>query len=267
MIYCIWYPSGGFGHFINALLSLYGDNFVRPRGAAIFSTTGNLHELDTILPKYQHNQAYPPPVTDPCQNYCVLIDNGINDESSFFKKTFPQSSTIKICYDDRTWPIVAHTMIVKAMNTDLTKELPLDKNWDSKEVWAKREKFFLYLRDHPLRYCWKPDQTCYNLQLETILRHGDLKNFLDKLSITTTNFQLLHDQMLHHNQEYLRVLFWSDKIIEALDNDQPIDISHISNIWDQAAINYFLYVNYGIEIPANDYADWFQNTAQIKNLL
>ena len=31
MIYCVQYPSGGFGHFINAILTLHGVEFVRPK--------------------------------------------------------------------------------------------------------------------------------------------------------------------------------------------------------------------------------------------
>ena len=27
---CVWYPAGGFGHFVNSILTLYGDGFVRP---------------------------------------------------------------------------------------------------------------------------------------------------------------------------------------------------------------------------------------------
>ena len=30
MIYCVWYPSGGFGHFINAVLTLYSKDFEVP---------------------------------------------------------------------------------------------------------------------------------------------------------------------------------------------------------------------------------------------
>ena len=38
MIYCVWYPSGGFGHFINAVISLYGVDFKRPKNKK-FNTT------------------------------------------------------------------------------------------------------------------------------------------------------------------------------------------------------------------------------------
>jgi hypothetical protein len=29
MIFCVWYPTGGFGHFINGILHTFRENFVR----------------------------------------------------------------------------------------------------------------------------------------------------------------------------------------------------------------------------------------------
>jgi len=48
MIYCVWYPSGGFGHFINGILTLHGKGFKRPTNKIEFSTTGDSHKF--IMP-------------------------------------------------------------------------------------------------------------------------------------------------------------------------------------------------------------------------
>jgi hypothetical protein len=130
MIYCVWYPSGGFGHFINAVLTLHGDNFVRPSNSLKFSKTGDSHNLNLVVPKYLH-ECWPGGIeflND--KNYCVLIDNGIDNESTKFKSIFLNSTIIKICYTDRTWPIIARTMIDKAMKSSIEQQLPTD-NWDT----------------------------------------------------------------------------------------------------------------------------------------
>ena len=145
MIYCVWYPSGGFGHFVNAVLTLHGNNFVRPKKLLKFSDSGNSHGLDLVVPKYLH-ESWPGGIEflrD--KNYCVLVDNGINNESEQFKSTFPDAVTIKICYCKYSWPVVARTMIEKAMSSSIEQQLPIDA-WNTDQPWARREKYFLYLR-------------------------------------------------------------------------------------------------------------------------
>jgi hypothetical protein len=95
MIYCVWYPSGGFGHFISAILTFYGEGFVRPKNQLQFSDNGNSHNLDLITPKY-FKDCWPGGIeflND--KNYCVLVDNGINNQSEQFKYTFPNLKAIK----------------------------------------------------------------------------------------------------------------------------------------------------------------------------
>jgi len=267
MIYCVWYPSGGFGHYMNAVLSLYGRNFVRPKNDVKFGNTGDLHQLDLIMPRYYHNEEYPTVDIDPNQNYSVLIDNGINDESIIFKKRFLDSTVIKICYSDKSWPIVAKTLIVKAMNSKLDSELKLDQCWPESADWAVREKYFLYLRDHPLRQCWKSDSSCNNLFLDSLLDYNSLQNFINSIGISINNFESLHNSMLNHNQSHFYGVQWADRIIQAIENDQHIDIGHVTDLWDQSVVNYFIHLRYGFEVPANTQSNWFQNTKQIKDLL
>ena len=95
MIYCIWYPSGGFGHFVNAILTLHGKNFVRPNKKLMnFSPDGNSHTLDLVVPKYHYN-SWPGGIeflND--KNYCVLIDNGII-EMIISKQPFHKQKLLK----------------------------------------------------------------------------------------------------------------------------------------------------------------------------
>lgn len=104
MIYCVWYPGSGFGHFVNAVLSLYGKNFIRPNNTLEFSKTGDSHSLELVAPKYWHDpEKYEFNFLDNV-NYSVLVDNGNDNEGCDFLKTFPTAKIIKLCYTDQSWP-------------------------------------------------------------------------------------------------------------------------------------------------------------------
>jgi hypothetical protein len=91
-------------------------------------------------------------------NYSVLIDDGIDYENAEFQNKFDNCQVLKLCYDLKSWPIIAYTMIAKAMESDLQKELPVDQaHWPTNEDWAVREKYFLYLAEHEYRNGWRED--------------------------------------------------------------------------------------------------------------
>jgi hypothetical protein len=267
MIYCVWYPSGGFGHFLNGVLTLYGDNFVRPDANTIkFSKNGNSHALNLIAPKYAHNQDTYNFDFETCKNYSVLIDNGINDESTGFLKFFPVSKVIKICYDNTTWPLVAKTMIDKAMSSNIQKELTVDA-WETDADWAIREKYFLFLRDHSLRHAWKPDNQYNCLPVSNIIDYKVLENYINTHICKVDNFEDLHSAWLKSNQQYIQTIIWAKNIIAAIESNVDITLTHVTDLWAQAVVNYYIWINYQVEVPANDFADWFQNTKQISEIL
>lgn len=264
MIYCVWYPSGGFGHFINAILTTHGKNFVRPNKKLSFSSKGDSHNLDLVVPKYYKGSWVNgfDFLTD--QNYCVLIDNGIIDESTRFKQTFPTATTIKVCYDDFSWPVVARTMIDKAMSGSIETELPTDA-WNTSEPWARREKYFLFLRDHTLRHSWKQD----NENAIYVNSLFDYDTFFNELNSFTEvePFQELWFQWRKANSQYIDPVFTANDIITCVRNQQCLDISHIQDIWTQSVVYYNIWLEFGIEIPHNDFANFFSNTEQLIDLV
>jgi hypothetical protein len=263
----VWYPSGGFGHFVNAILSLYGENFVSPDDkTATFSSTGDLHSLKLVAPRYLDEREYPSFVFDQSKNYSVLIDNGINNSGKLFLNTFPNGKIIKLCYNDISWPIVANTSIIKAQRTSFEKALPLDDAWPCQEPWAIREKYSLYLKEHSLRTAWIPDPTAHNLDVFTLVSYQKLRDFFNNF-IVLADFKELHDRWLQHNYKYFFPVVESLKIIDAVKTGQHIDVTHVETVWDQAVVNYLLNLEFNIDIPVNDFADWFQNTKQIYELL
>ena len=269
MIYCVWYPSGGFGHFVNAVLTLHGCNFVRPKvNNYEFSKKGNSHELQLVAPKYLQNPTHYD--FDFCKSghYSVLIDNGINDESTEFLKFFTDPTVIKICYCDRTWPIVARTMIEKAMGKEMSKEITVDNDkWSCNDSWARREKYFLFLRDHTLRSAWRVNNNYHYLDISSMLSYDQFKNCLQSLGIKTDNFQQLWTKWNHANHAYLDPVAVAQQVIDNVKNNLESDISHIKDTWTQSVIYYYILLEYNFEVPHNDYSNWFTNTKEIAIML
>jgi hypothetical protein len=265
MIYCVWYPSGGFGHFINAILTLYGKNFVRPVKSLKFSNNGNSHNLDLVVPKYLHD-CWPGGI-EFCndKNYCVLIDNGINNETEQFKLTFPNSILVKICYSDRSWPIVARTMIDKAMESSIEEQLPVD-NWNTSEPWAQREKYFLFLRDHALRHAWKSndDNALYIEEL-----YNDYDEFFSSLNAVAKidHCQDLWVDWRKANAKYFDSITLADRILRDVVTNQATDLSDVKDIWTQSVVYYYIWLRFKVEVPHNDYSNWFTNTKDIVKML
>jgi hypothetical protein len=268
MIYCVWYPSGGFGHFINAILSLHGKNFARPNNKIKFSQTGDLHALELPAPKYQADPQNYNFEFDQNLNYSVLIDNGINNEGERFKTIFPTAHVIKLCYNDVSWPIVAKTMIDKAMKSNVDEQLVVDYDkWNVIEPWSVREKYFLFLRDHTLRKAWQPSVGVTNVLVNDLLNYSQLHNQLSTSGAELSNFESLHLACQEANKHYIDPVKNSQLVIESIKNNVNVNLDHISSIWDQAVLYYFLWINFGQEVPHNDYANFFSDTATIKKCL
>lgn len=266
MIYCIWYPSGGFGHFINTVISIYGMGFYRPSRGLELSENGNSHAVPLVLPKYKSNQPYFMPKLDISFRYSVLVDNGIDDESTDFLQTFPGAQVIKVCYDDRSWPVVAYTHIVKAMTSSLDDQLPVAQDlWPDHSDWSRREKFFLYLRDHFLRQAWRPDTFSRALPLSSLYEYERMKHQLESVGIEISAFSEDWQTWRAANARYLQPVLTAQHILDTLQVDQ--DLSHITDLWTQAVIYYYLWLEFGREVPHNDYADFFASTGEIRRWL
>lgn len=261
MIYCVWYPSGGFGHFVNAVLSLHGENFVRPTNTLEFSSTGNSHSLKLIAPKYLKDQDYNFNFL-PDVKYSVLIDNGINNEGLKFRETFPTANIIKLCYTDYSWPVIAKTMINKAMRSTAETELDFSQ-WNTTETWAQREKYFLFLRDHNLRHQWRPSSCSTNINIETLLNYKEFKSAIIACGINLSSFRKLWNNWFTNNYRYVFPIRAAQAIIHSINNKKLIDLTSITDTWTQAVIYYYIWLEFGVEVPHNDFKDFFKNTKEI----
>ena len=268
MIYCVWYPAGGFGHFINAVLTLHGRDFVRPETQSYyFSKKGDSHDLQLVAPKYFHNTDNYDFNFESENHYSVLIDNGINDESTEFLKFFPGSTVIKICYSDYTWPIVSQTMIEKAMGKEMFQEITRDDTWIGDSIWALREKYFLFLRDHNLRHAWRINKDYNYIDIDDLLSYNQFTQCLNALGIETDDFQTLWTQWNQANQKYISPCAVAKQVIDDVKNKVETDIEHITDIWTQSIIYYYIWLEFKFEVPHNDYSKWFTNTKEIAIML
>lgn len=268
-IWCVWYPSGGFGHFVNTVLTHHGVDFVRPLDTQYeFSSTGDSHYNQLVAPKFAFNSTdYKFNFSDTKQ-YSVLIDNGINDESNNFINTFPLAKIIKMCYSSITWPIVASTAIHKAMRSNFDLELAVDADhWACSDAWAQREKYFLFLSGHHCRTMWDPDTQCYNLSIDDLLEYDVFCRRLGEHGIVLTDFHELWETWLEHNQKYIAPVIFAKTVLDAVDQGQSMDISSCQDLWTQAVVNYLIWDRFNYTVPANHFASWFTNTDQIIALL
>jgi hypothetical protein len=270
MIYCIWYPAGGFGHFVNAVLTLHGKNFVRPCVEHYeFDNVGTSHNLPTVAPKYYCNPKTYDYQFDNNKSYSVLIDNGNHDESTQFCNFFPTSKIIKICYTDASWPIFAKTTIVKTINNSVGFEslINIGSDWSTDADWATREKYFLYLKDHYFRHKWKPELWCMNLLIDDLLTYTGFKNKINTFGIDTTDFENLWTSWYNSNRPYLEPVITAQNILKAVEKNQSVDISNITDLWTQAILYFNIWVKYQVEVPHNDYSNWFTSTDKIATML
>jgi hypothetical protein len=266
---CVWYPAGGFGHFVNSILTLYGHGFVRPDNKKFnFSDTGNSHSLELVAPKYYNDPDEYTFLFEQDGIYSILIDNGNNNETKKFLNYFVDPQIIKICYSDYSWPIIARTMIEKGMRVGFDQEVNIDPDaWPTTENWALREKYFLFLRDNYLRSWWREDIDYNNLLIEDLLDYKTFRQKLDKFGITTESFEELWTGWADANKKYLEPYKIACGILNSIDKKEYYSLTNINDIWTQAVVYYYIWLKYGFEVPHNDYANWFTNTKDISIML
>jgi hypothetical protein len=269
-IVCVWYPSGGFGHFIGAVITLHGTDFVRPVNTTYqFSSDGNSHSSGLTAPKFfadTTNYCFDFAQSD--KKYVVLVDPGINNETNRFVEQFPNSQVIKVSYTSATWPIVAYTLIHKAMKSSIQDELTVDlESWPTKQNWARREKYFLFLVEHHYRNMWKHTADCQNLLVDDLLDYQIFHNRLSEFGLMLTDFSDLWNTWFRLNQPYIAPVLLARQVVSAVRDRRSMDLSFCQDLWTQAVVNYAIWDQFDFVVPANDFADWFVSSDQIVALL
>jgi hypothetical protein len=85
--------------------------------------------------------------------------------------------------------------------------------------------------------------------------------------VNVENFELQWQAWYQSNAEYIEPVILCQQIMHDLVWGQTEDLSGMTDIWTQAVLYYYIWLEYGIEVPHNDFADFFSNTDQIKKLV
>ena len=125
----IHYPSGGFGNFINVLISMCFDAIDTPEKDFKFSADGNSHDFPkSTWCHYEDNIRL-------LRDDILLVDSGIErDYIEPIIEKFPNSPIIRMCIDEKSKSIVTQTCRYKAERSQFV----LDGEW-----WEQREQYTL----------------------------------------------------------------------------------------------------------------------------
>jgi hypothetical protein len=59
----------------------------------------------------------------------------------------------------------------------------------------------------------------------------------------------------------------AEQILIKIKHQETFDLAHITDVWTQAVIYYFIWVEFGKEVPHNDFENFFSNVDQITQWL
>ena len=69
------------------------------------------------------------------------------------------------------------------------------------------------------------------------------------------------------NHKYIDPVITANSVLSCVRTKKSEDLTHITDIWTQAVIYYYIWFKFNIEVPHNDFADFFTDTDQIKELV
>jgi len=277
----IQYPSGGYGFYLTRLINSFVTNIVRVDDLFSFDYLGTSHSLPLVVGDIHHEQqrtlhSYDKKyLSDIDQQKYILIPYcpGIfNDTTDNIKINFPNAKILRLYYQDNTWPLVFQNCIIKAAVGTLENDVEFDdKKFGSSENWARRENFNLMFEHHYYRKMWKAyeHKQFLNIDIFELLTNPQhcLTQVANFINGTTHNLDLLparHQQFLDANSNTVRH-FEILHTVKSLKVEK--DLMHITDLYQQAVMNFYIQLKYNFVILSNDYADWFTNTKEIVTML
>lgn len=275
------YPSGGYGFYLARLINSFVTNVVHTPDSFLFDHLGTSHGLPLVAGEI--NTAQNRNLRSVDIKYKTAIDQqkyvvipycpGIQDDTTdVLKNNFSNAKIIRLYYYDNTWPLVFENCITKATAKTLEDAVEFDpKKFGSSEDWARRENYSLLCEHHHYRNMWKEydHERFLNIDIFNLLSDPyqcliQIADFIQG-SVAQSNFLLAgHQQFLTANPAvavHLEIL----RMVNSLYIEQ--DLTHISHLYHQAVLNFYVQSKYKVVIPANDYANWFTNTKEIVQML
>lgn len=275
------YPSGGYGFYMARLINFFVTNVIKTSDLFQFDETGTSHLLPLVAGdihfEQNHNlrsidQIYQSDIDQ--QKYIIIpYCPGINNDNPYkIEKDFPNSKIIRLYYQDNTWPLVFQNCIIKAANDTLEKKVKFEsERFGSSDDWAQRENYTLLCQHHELREKWKPHANKHwlNIDIYDLITnpHGCLYKVAEFIDGNLEQIDLLdhkHQQFLNANPHTVQHLA-NLQIVNDLLKEKSLN--HITELYQQAVINFYVKCKFDFWVPPNDYADWFTNTTQIVKML
>jgi hypothetical protein len=275
------YPSGGYGYYLTRLINAFITNVVKTSDDFSFDSVGTSHQLPlvagdvhfdqnknliSISDEYQVEIAQKKYILIP---YCTGIQS---DDVTSLTNAFPNAKIIRLYYEDDTWPLVFQNCITKAALETLETAVEFDHTvFGSSDDWAKRENFYLLLKNHHFRHMWNQcDSTRFlNINILDLLTKPEnclrsIANYIHGTVIDLDALQTRHQQFLDSNSNTVRHL----EILHIVKNLKLTQsLKHIDHLYQQAVLNFYLQLRYKFEVLPNDYSDWFTNTTDIVKML
>ena len=140
-------------------------------------------------------------------------------------------------------------------------------SWASAEPWAQREKYFLFLRDHALRKAWHAEPVIDCIFVNEMLNYNRLKYTIERTGIELSEFKGLWKEWYANNEQYFIPVTIAEQVLKKIEDQKSFDLTHITDIWTQAIIYYFIWTKFDKEVPHNDFENFFTNTDQITQWL
>lgn len=276
-IIAISYPPGGFGHFVYHVLTHYFNETVKVADPSFtFAASGDAHASRKYAPIWNPRDSYKPYISTQVNQHdriVVLCDHGWNHSSvQDIWRDFPSAHVVRMVIDEDAEPVIYHTYINKTGQTfDHAQQVA--QHWpEANEAWAQRENFTLWYRSRPFVFAPVMHPRATNLAISQLLM-SPAESFLAlsrDLGLTVSDPNGLVSfcrKWLTSQQQYCNIFLMWRKIINALDNDINLDLGSIQDLHDQGYINYRVERRYNIEIPVNDYRDWFANTDELREMI
>ena len=100
-----------------------------------------------------------------------------------------------------------------------------------------------------------------------MIEYADLLTALKSCGLELDPFDNIWKQWQAANQKYIAPIQDAKTVINCVKNNVSFDLMHVVDIWNQAVIYYYIWLEFGIEVPHNDYSNWFTNTQEIVTML
>jgi hypothetical protein len=127
------------------------------------------------------------------------------------------------------------------------------------------------LRDHTLRYSWraaiKNELSNNEIDVGELYQDYDDCNSSLNAVVDIEDFYPLWKEWRLANAKYIDPVITANKVLSWVITNTSEDLTYVTDIWTQAVIYYYIWLKYQIEVPHNDFANFFTNTSQIRKLV